>query len=182
MHHQSFRPPWLLPLLRLPRLQFIFQLKSLVGFKLPKFSMNISPHEAIKLPIHDAHLLTLTFPPGGDSFGTISVKLRINPNECFDPFRRLGIAVPDLWLIFQNCWQVNASLIGYCSGTEVISAFEIIEPSDLKQKLHSFGTGNSKMVHFRIQGSHGTKLDIIASEIVIEPDMGTNSPRGAKEN
>jgi hypothetical protein len=52
--------------------------------------------------------------------------------------------------------------LGFATGREVISTFDIIDPSELKQKLRSFNVGSATMVHFRIQASTGSQLDFVA--------------------
>jgi hypothetical protein len=144
---------------------------------------NIDPKKAIRLPVHDATILALCIPSLGHGFDEISFRIKINAEECFDSFTKLGFTSRELWLIFKNCTQIGTRLIGYCSGREVISSFRIIESSELKQEMNSFGFIDSSEVHFRIQGSHGSQFDILTNTVSIsELAPPTMSTHGAKTN
>jgi len=53
----------------------------------------------------------------------------------------------------------------------VILSFELIEPSQRINEIASFGINTSQLCHFRIQGSHGSVLEIIASDISISESV-----------
>jgi hypothetical protein len=124
--------------------------------------MIISPQDAIQLPLHDALVLGMSITPTKDGFVTATLNVKVNHEELVHPLRELGITTSELCLVFGDCWQVITNLMGYCSAPEVMSTFDIIEASELKQKLRSFGVGSATMIHFRIQGSSGSQLDFVA--------------------
>jgi len=100
-------------------------------------------------------------PIAEDGCLNVFIEVEINSEESLEPFREFGINNPKMTLVFQDCSQVTAILIGFCTGREVMSTFEIIELSELEQKLHAIGVGSETMIHFRIQGSHGSQLDFV---------------------
>jgi hypothetical protein len=124
--------------------------------------MTVSPEKAMRLPLHDARIFGLTVTLAEDGYLKVSIEVEVNPEESLEPFQELGIKSSQVTLIFQDCWQVATNLLGYAAGREVISTFDIIETSELKQKLRSFNVGSASMIHFRIQGSSGSQLDFVA--------------------
>ena len=130
--------------------------------------MLLSQQNAVQLPLHDALVMGMSVRPVGDGFLTASIRVKINREEPVHSLRELGVKGFDLTLIFGRCWQITTNFWGYASTPEVISTFDIIESSELKQKLRSFGVGNAAMVHFRIQGSTGSQLDFIAETLSVD--------------
>jgi hypothetical protein len=124
--------------------------------------MIISPQDAIQLPLHDARIFRVDVTLTEDGYLKALVEVEVNPEESLEPFRKFGIKSSKVTLVFQDCWQVASNLLGFATGREVISTFDIIDPSELKQKLRSFNVGSATMVHFRIQASTGSQLDFVA--------------------
>jgi len=56
---------------------------------------------------------------------------------------------------------------GHTSKREEIFSLDIVKDSDLTRKLTSFGLGNSEMVHFRIEGNNGSRLDFVANAVSV---------------
>ena len=106
-------------------------------------------------------MVGLTIDPARGGFLTASLKVKINREELVHPLRELGIESSELCLVFGNCWQVKANLLGYGSAPEVIAAFEIEHESGLKQRFLSSDMGSHRMTHFRITGSIGSQLDFV---------------------
>ena len=129
--------------------------------------MIISPEESMQLPLHDARIVGLNIVSAEDGYLNVLIEADISPGELFEPFKKLGINGPKVCFIFSDCWQVATNLNGWCVGFEVISTYSIIEPSELKQELRSLGVGSATMIHYRIQGSHGSQLDFVAEILSI---------------
>ena len=129
--------------------------------------MNIPPERAVHLPLHDAALLGFSVNPANGGFLTAVVMVRVNPEELVHPFRELGITSSALCLVFDQCWRIKTNLLGCSAESEVISTFEIDQESGLKQQLLSWGLGTQSMVHFRIQGSAGSELHLVAEGVSI---------------
>lgn len=137
----------------------------------PQSRMIVSPEKVMQLPLHDALIFGLNVAVGDKGFLEASLEVKINPADSLEPFKELGIQSSTLRLIFSDCWQVATNLMGYCSGPEVMSTYDIIESSELKQKLRAFNVGSSTMIHFRICGSAGSQMDFVAETFsVVEGD------------
>jgi hypothetical protein len=129
--------------------------------------MTLFSEKAMQLPLHDARICGVDITPIDDGYLNASLEVEINPVESLELFRELGINGARLALIFQDCWQVATNLLGFATGREVISTVDIVEPSELKQKLREFNVGSATMVHFRIRGSHGSQLDFVTETILV---------------
>jgi hypothetical protein len=134
----------------------------------PKHRISISPDKATQLPLHDARILQVDTEFAEDGYLVASVKVEVNPEGSLVSFRELGIEKPSLTLKFQDCWQISNNLLGFATGREVITRFDAIEQSELKEKLRAFQVGSSAMIHYRIEGSHGSRLDFVAESLSIE--------------
>lgn len=124
--------------------------------------MTISPEDAKHLPLHDAEILRVDITTAEDGYLKAVIGIRVNPEESLEPFQKLGIKTSEVNLIFKDCWQVTTNLLGFAMEREVIFSFDIVEPSECKQKLRAFNVGSATMTHFRIQGSTGSQLDFVA--------------------
>lgn len=136
--------------------------------------MLITPQTALGLPLHDALILGLVFMPARDGFITVTLNLAMNPEEPVDALRELGVMNSTLRLVFENCWQAKANVLGCTVGQESLSDFEVDQESALIRTLQTAGLGNRNMTHFRILGSSGSQLDFVAESISIFSQPGAN--------
>jgi hypothetical protein len=129
--------------------------------------MTISPDNLVKLPLHDARLIALAIDSTKE--GAISLNLKVEVNlEGLSGLQDFGLTKPVLLLIFDNCWQIKTNIWGYSMAQESISSLRIDQNSELKQKLFSSGMGDNNIIHFKIEGSQGSCLDILATEVSIK--------------
>jgi hypothetical protein len=129
--------------------------------------MIISKQDAVRLPLHDAVIVTLSLSPAKDGFLTATLAVEINQEELALSPRELGITNPDLDLVFEACWQTKTNLMGHATGPEVISTFAIEKESALIKDLLGDGIRSQRMTHFRIEGSHGSQMDFVSETISI---------------
>jgi hypothetical protein len=129
--------------------------------------MNISPQDAVQLPLHDARIICLCIARASNDNVAVTIDVKINPEEPVEFLSSLGINQPEMRLTFENCWQVKSNFWGYATGIESINTLDIEEVSTLKQRLLSLGFGSRTMTHFRIIGSAGSQLDVLADSISI---------------
>ena len=130
--------------------------------------MIISPQDAIQLPLHDADFLNLTLKPNENGLITALLKVKLHPDESLDSLGKMGITGSEFYFIFQDCLQVKTNVLGYAARPETISTFGIVEKSELKEKLLADGmTSNPQLVHFKLDGSKGSQIDVIATAILV---------------
>jgi hypothetical protein len=125
----------------------------------------ITPQQLILLPLHDATIISVSFPDLNNGFDTIAFLVKINSEESLELFQELGCDKREVWLSFQGCPQISASLVGFCSGREVISSMDLIENSEIKGRLVQMTLAGSSSSHFRMTGSHGSQFDILAASV-----------------
>jgi hypothetical protein len=141
----------------------------------------ISDRDALQLPLHDAVFITIVIESAEDGFLTASVSVKINSEEVVQPLRELGITGFDLSLVFERCWQIRSNFLGYATVPESICKFEIEEDSDLKEKMLASGLGDRRMVHFRIEGSQGSQLDVLARNVSVIDESGNVPGTGQRD-
>lgn len=132
------------------------------------------PQTAFGLPLHDALILGLIFMPARDGFITVTLDLAMNPEEPVDALRELGVVSSTFRLVFENCWQAKANVLGCTAGQESLSGFDIDQESALISTLRTAGLGSRNMTHFRIVGSSGSQLGFVAESISIFPQPRMN--------
>jgi hypothetical protein len=130
--------------------------------------MIISPNDAIQIPLHDADFLNLILKPNANGLITILLKVKLHPDEPTDSLKRIGVMGSECYFVFQDCLQVKANVFGSGVRPETISDFSLVEKSELKEKLFVDGmTSNPRLVHFKLDGSKGSQIDIIATAILV---------------
>lgn len=130
--------------------------------------MIISPQDAIQLPLHDADFLNLTLKPNENGLVTALLKVKLHPDESLDSLGKMGITSSEFYFIFQDCLQVKTNVFGCAAKPETIATFGIVEKSELAEKLLADGiTSNPRLVHFKLDGSKGSQINVIATVIVV---------------
>ena len=128
----------------------------------------MSPQDAIKIPLHDADFLNLIFKPNEDGPVTVLLKVKLHPDEPTDSLKELGVIGSEFYLVFQDCLQVKTNIYGSDVRPETISDFSLVEKSELKEKLFADGvTSNPRLVHFKLDGSKGSQINIVATSILV---------------
>jgi hypothetical protein len=130
--------------------------------------MFTSPQDAIQIPLHDADFLNLTLKPNENGLVTALLKVKLHPDEPTDSLKKLGVIGSEFYLVFQDCLQVKTNVFGSDVRPETISDFSLVEKSELKEKLLADGmTSNPRLVHFKLDGSKGSQIDVIATAILV---------------
>jgi hypothetical protein len=129
--------------------------------------MIISSEHLTQIPFHDARILVVEIKLHEKGCCEVLINVDIDSEESLVAFRRHEIQTDKVSLIFQNCWEATFDLLAFTSQREWIDRLDIVEESELKQKLRSFNVGRSNLIHFRIQGSAGSQLNFVAESFAI---------------
>jgi hypothetical protein len=129
--------------------------------------MILKPTDFLQIPFHDARLAGFAINFEQDGSLTASLSVRINPEESLEPCRKFGLNGDALTIVFVRCWQIKGDILGFASGIECIYTLDIVYESELIAELISKKLGNRNLVHFKIIGSTGSQIDVVASEVSI---------------